>query len=92
LIEIVRVRDKWVVCIPHNSPIFQVTHSGVPTYRLESDVLQWIQETIGDKVRRIAEDVSEDFPWDHRPWQLNTSHAFFFHTKKQARMFILRWT
>lgn len=79
-----------MVFIPSTSHIFQRSDIGIISQFPEMEVLLWLRRAIGKQVHKIADDVSEERPWRHRVWQVNTSHVFFFHTKRQAALFLLR--
>ena len=80
---------EWVVLVPYDSPIF-VQYFGIPRQQVTQDVRHWLRTVMGDKALNF-ENVSQNFPWRHRVWQVNVSHAFFFYTARQAMIFKLRW-
>jgi hypothetical protein len=79
-----------MVFVPHKGPLFQYNESGKATSLLQPEVYRWLRFAIGKREYGI-EDVSEERPWRCRVWQVNTSFAFFFHTRRQAMLFLLRW-
>ena len=92
LVEIIHhPRGEWIVVVPHAGDLFLYQDTGKVTGLISLELTLWLRRAIGMRVWDYS-NTSEERPWYGRVWQINTSYAFFFHTKKQARLFVLRWT
>ena len=84
-------RNEYIVIVNHDANIIHSSEYHDGRRKPVPEVQHWLEINYGRDNTSI-QDVTSDFPWRWRVWQLGRSDAFFFYSFRQAQLFLLRWT